>query len=618
MAQKEKLKRELTLIDVFCIAVGAMISSGLFILPGIASSKAGPSLVLSYIIASLLVLPAMFSKAELTTAMPKAGGDYFFITRSMGLAVGTISGMASWFSLSLKSAFALIGMSAYAALITAIPINIIAIGLCLFFVVLNILGIKEAVAFQRILVLGLLGALFFYVFHGLPSVQVTRFVPFVPYGPRSVFATAGLVFISYGGLTKIASVAEEVKNPGRNIPLGMILSVVIVAVVYALVVFVTTGVLEPDRLHHSLTPISNGAGTFMGTFGSAIMAVAAILAFVSTANAGIMSASRYPIAMSRDRAVPDFFMKINPKFGTPHNSIIFTGIFMILAIVFLRLEWLVEAASTFLILLFIFANLAVVIMRESKIQNYQPKFKSPLYPWMQVAGVVAGIFLVLEMGIVAYFITGIFIVAGLIWYLIYVRPHVKKEFALLHVIERVTDKELTTYSLESELKQILRERDEIIKDRFDHLIERCTISDLKGPLSLNDFFRSVAESLSGKLDVDANLLFELLMKRERQTTTAIRPGLAIPHIIIGGNKKFEILLGRCKEGIIFSKALQPVYAVFVLIGSRDERNFHLRTLASIAQITEKAGFDKNWLSARNPEELRDVVLLGKRSRYRKK
>ena len=131
---KQKLKKELGLLDIFCIASGAMISSGLFILPGIASAKTGPSLFLSYIIASLLALPALLSKAELATAMPKAGGDYFFITRSMGPSIGTIGGVASWFSLSLKSAFALVGMGAYAALIINIPIRIVAVLLCLFFV----------------------------------------------------------------------------------------------------------------------------------------------------------------------------------------------------------------------------------------------------------------------------------------------------------------------------------------------------------------------------------------------------------------------------------------------------------------------------------------------------
>jgi amino acid transporter/mannitol/fructose-specific phosphotransferase system IIA component (Ntr-type) len=611
----KSLKRELGLLDVFCIASGAMISSGLFILPGIAFSKTGPSLFLSYLIASLLAVPAMFSKAELTTAMPRAGGDYFFITRSMGFAIGTIGGAASWFSLSLKSAFALIGMSAYVALITDIPITLIAVTLCAFFVALNIIGVRETGLFQRFLVLGLMAVLLFYMSHGFASVDITRFSPFAPKGAPAVFATAGFVFISYGGLTKIASIAEEVKKPGRNIPLGMILSIIVVGLFYALVVFVTTGVLAPEVLRNSLTPISDAARAFMGPLGSSVMAFAAMLAFISTANAGILSASRYPIAMSRDKLLPPVFKRINSRFSTPHYSIFFTGLFMALAIAFLKLELLVKVASTFLIILFMLANLAVIIMRESRIQNYRPKFTSPLYPWMQIAGMISGLFLILEMGIITYKITGLFAAAGLFWYLLYAHRNVKKEFALIHVIERITNKELTTYSLEGELKEILRERDDIIEDRFDRLIDNCAILDLEGPLTVDAFFEEAAAALAGKMGLDKGAVKNLLAERERETTTALRPGLAIPHLIIDGEKKFDILLTRCKGGIIFSKKLPPVYAVFVLAGTRDERNFHLRALASIAQITESKGFDEKWLAAKNIDELKDVILLASRRRH---
>lgn len=104
-----KLKKELNLLDVFCIASGAMISSGLFILPGLAHAQAGPAVVVSYLLAGLLAMTGVLSIAELATAMPKAGGDYFFITRGMGPAAGTVAGLLSWLSLSLKSSFALVG-----------------------------------------------------------------------------------------------------------------------------------------------------------------------------------------------------------------------------------------------------------------------------------------------------------------------------------------------------------------------------------------------------------------------------------------------------------------------------------------------------------------------------
>ena len=124
--QKE-LRKELTLLDVFCIATGAMISSGLFILPGLAYAMAGPAVIISYIFAGILCIPTLLSKAELTTAMPKAGGDYFYIMRGFGPLFGTMAGFSSWFSLSLKGAFALIGMGAYLSIITHMPLQIIAL-----------------------------------------------------------------------------------------------------------------------------------------------------------------------------------------------------------------------------------------------------------------------------------------------------------------------------------------------------------------------------------------------------------------------------------------------------------------------------------------------------------
>ncbi|MCK4233639.1 amino acid permease, partial [candidate division WOR-3 bacterium] len=227
-----ELKKKLTSLDVFCIATGAMISSGLFILPGLAFAKAGPAIIISYLIAGIFCIPTLLSMAELTTAMPKAGGDYFYIMRGFGPLLGTVAGFSSWFSLSLKGAFALIGMGAYLSIITPIPIYIIALFCCIFFIGLNLIGAKEAGRFQVFLVSGLLGILFIYVLWGSKSVNTLNFTPFFSKGLGSMFATASFVFISYGGLTKVAALAEETKNPGKNLPLGMFLSLIVTSIFY--------------------------------------------------------------------------------------------------------------------------------------------------------------------------------------------------------------------------------------------------------------------------------------------------------------------------------------------------------------------------------------------------
>ena len=612
---KRDLKKELTLLDVFCVATGAMISSGLFILPGLAFAKAGPAVILSYIIAGIFCLPTLLSMAELTTAMPKAGGDYFYIMRGFGPLLGTVAGFSTWLSLSLKGAFALIGMGAYLSIITNMPLNIIALFCCLFFIVLNLIGVKEAGRSQVFLVLGLLGILLNYVFWGIKTVNPLNFSPFFAKGAGSVFATASLVFISYGGLTKVAALAEETKNPGKNLPLGMILSLIVTSILYALVIFVTIGVLNPEILKGTLTPISDGAGLFGGNVLKIIISIGAFLAFISTANSGIMTASRYPLGMSRDKLLPINFQKISSRFKTPYISILFTGSFMILAILFLKLELLVKVASSILILLYIFANLTVILFRESKILSYNPKFHSPFYPYLQILGILGGGFLLIEMGTFIVFLTAMFLLLGFIWYKTYAQKRASQDSALIYVLERLVskDKELTSDNLLTELKDIVIQRDEIIADRFHKLIEESEVLDIETPLTMEDFFKEVSDVLSKDLNLRSGELFKKFIEREKESSTVIKDGLAIPHIVVEGKNIFKIILVRAKTGIIFPND-QLVHIVFVLVGSPDKRSLHLKDLAAIAQIAQNPEFDKKWLEAKNKEELRHIVLLAERRR----
>jgi APA family basic amino acid/polyamine antiporter len=611
--KKSKLAKKLNLIDVFCIASGAMISSGIFILPGLAHAKAGPAVIVSYFLAGLLALTGVLSQAELVSAMPKAGGTYFYVTRSMGPAIGTVDGFLTWFSLCLKSSFALVGMAAFTSILFNFNIHLVSIILCIIFVAINIFGIKQAGRVQIALVLSLFGLMILYVILGIPNIKVEYFQDFASNGIPAVFATAGFVFVSFGGVLKIASVAEEVDNPGKVIPQGMILSLVTVGVFYVLVIFVTSGVLGAASLDNSMTPISDGAMVFMGQGGMILLGIAAILAFVSTANSGIMAASRYPLALSRDGLLPDIFKKINNNFQTPHIAILTTGTIMIVSL-FFTLDILVEAASAVMIMTYIFSCIAVIVMRLSGVQNYRPRFRSPLYPFPQIVGVLGFGFLLFKMGTEVLIIVMILMTLAIIAYLVYGRQRVKEEYALLYLVEKITAKEITTHLLEDELKDIIKERDKIQKDRFDKLIEESHILDMEGETGLKEFFKLTAEKLSSPLDIAEEKLYQLFIKREEESSTAINPDIAVPHIIIEGEKHFDILLARCKEGIEFGPDAPEVKAVFVLVGTRDQRNFHLRALASIAQIIRGKDFMTRWMKAKNIENLRDIILLGERER----
>ncbi len=606
------LKKNLKLLDLFCIASGAMISSGIFVLPGLAHSYAGTAAALSYLIAGVIAALGMLSEAELSSAMPKAGGSYFFITRSMGPGMGSIGGILSWFSLCLKTSFSLVGMAAFVAVFIALDMRLVGVALCVIFFFINLVGVKEASRIQIIVVGILLLILLGYIIGGFAVCDFTKINTFAPNGIMPIFTTAGFVFVSYGGILHVSSVSEEVINPGKIIPIGMILSIIIVTAIYVLVVLLTSYIVPSNILNNSLMPISDGGYQIWGRGGFLILTIGAILAFVSTANAGIMASSRYPLALGRDKLFPHIFTHISHKFKTPDFSLLCTAL-LILASLFLDLTVLVKAASTVLLVTFILSALCVIVLRESKIQNYQPNFKSPFYPWVQILGILSCIFLIIDMGITAIVICAIMILAATMIYLLYGKKRVNKEYALLHLIERITNKELTSRLLEDELREILLERDEVIGDRFDKTIRDSLIFDIEKQMTMSDFFALISHSISYKLEISYNEIFNKLVNREKESSTVISSEVAIPHIVIESEKKFTILIARIKNGIIFNPE-SLINTVFVLIGTKDERNFHLRALSAIAQIVQENSFKKNWNSAKSAEELRDIILLAERNR----
>ena len=204
MAEK-KLEQKLNLFDVFCLGAGAMISSGLFVLPGIAFASAGPAVILSYLIACLLIVPAMLVQAELATAMPKSGGTYIFIERSLGPLFGTFAGFLNWFSISLKSAFALIGLGAislqFAPEIGTLGVKAVAIAGCALFTAINLVSVNSTGRMQVLLVTALIAILGMLVAQGVPEVQGARLFPFFVSDIHTVIGVAGLVFVYFGGLT---------------------------------------------------------------------------------------------------------------------------------------------------------------------------------------------------------------------------------------------------------------------------------------------------------------------------------------------------------------------------------------------------------------------------------
>ena len=432
----KKLERSLGLPAVIAISIGGMLGTGIFVLPGIAATKTGASLWLAYLIAAICILPAAYSKSELATAMPSSGGTYVYIERAFGPLFGTISGIGLWLALVLKSAFALVGIGAYVLVVLGMDSALVTKTVALVFLaavfLLNIVGAKKAGSFQSYAVLVALLVLSALFFFGLQATDQTT--PFfaklqndiVEAGGRmDLIFTIAFVYLSYSGVTKVAAIAEEIKNPSKNLPLGMILSLLIITAVYVAISFVLTANVGLQDLNNNYSPIHTLAIDLSGpgyeinginVLGASIATIA-VLTLVSTVNAGILASSRFPFAMSRDGLLPEFMSHVHKRFLTPANTIAITCAAVAAVVLFLDVFEIAKLASAFKVMMFVSANLAVIVLRETSAQWYQPKYMSPLYPYVQIFGILSGLFFLWFLGATPLLsILGIFLLGTIIYY----------------------------------------------------------------------------------------------------------------------------------------------------------------------------------------------------------
>ena len=415
----KKLERSLSLPSVIAISLGGMLGSGIFVLPGLAAAQTGPSVWLAYLLAAICVLPAALSKSELATAMPSSGGTYVYIERAFGPLFGTISGLGLWLSMLLKSSFALVGFGAYMLVLVDLDesyIKYIAIIFLAFIFILNITGAKKVGRVQLYIVTVSVLFLIALSFFGLQNLDTELLTPFLTDGDKGLLYTIAFVYISYSGVTKVAAIAEEIKNPSKNLPLSMLASLTAITAIYVVVSFVLVSNIPVSELATDIKPIFTLADKLGGQTIGIIAAVVGVLTLISTANAGVLAASRFPFAMSRDNLLPGFMSKISERFKTPVTTIAATCIGMLLVIVFLDVVKIAKLASAFKVMMFISVNMSVIILRETSAQWYKPKYKSPLYPWIQIFGIITGFFLLFYLGIVPLLAIGAIFLLGAIIY----------------------------------------------------------------------------------------------------------------------------------------------------------------------------------------------------------
>ena len=555
--------------------------------------------------------------AELATAMPRAGGVYYFLNRSKGPLMGTIGGFGTWFALVLKSAFALIGIGAYLSLFLP-DVNLVPLSAAfvIVFGFLNILGAKKSTSFQTVMVVGLLVLLVLFTGVGIMNIQPTNFGGVFLQAPSSIVAPAGLVVVSYMGITQVASIAEEVRNPEPNVPLGMFLAFGTAILIYSAGTAVMVGVVSADVLARDgggLTPVATVANVLVGPWGTIVMTAAAVLAFSSVANAGILSASRYPLAMSRDNILPKFFSRITSG-GAPVHAVLATVGLILVFVVFFDATKVAKLAGAFQLTMFALSCLAVIVMRESRIESYDPRYRSPFYPWLHILGVLAPFWLIVQTGLLPSLFTGGVITFGAMSYSYYGRERVDREGAIYHVFECLGRNR--DVGLDWELRQIMKEKGLREADPFEEVVTTASVIEVPHGTGFRKVIWEASAQFAEACGLSGKELAEDFLQGTVVGMTPVSHGVALPHIRRADLESARMVLVRCPGGTQMDVEIadsgdpqsEPVQAVFFLVSPLGDAGRHLRTLAQIAGCVDKDDFMKAWLSFSNHQELKEAVL----------
>jgi amino acid transporter/nucleotide-binding universal stress UspA family protein len=440
--------RDLGLFDATMIGVGAMIGAGIFVLTGIAAGVSGPASILAFALNGAVTLLTAFAYAELASAIPRAGGGYSYVRLAFPGAMGFISGWMLWFAYTVACSLYALGFAGYfwevfhryfpafaepffGAAGAYLPIAVVTVMIGFIFLRLNIRGAavtgaaENGLTLSKLVVLGIFIAYGLKKIVGVPTEAAAGFTPFFPLGASGVIVAMGLTFIAFEGYDLIATVAEEIKDPEKNIPRATFIALAVTITIYLLILFVSLGAIHVDGLpswqflgKYGETAIVRAAEQFMPAFGVAVIVLGGLLSTMSALNATILAASRVAFSMARDRWLPKEIARIDPVRRTPRAAIIVTGVILITMAVTLPIEAVGSAASLIFLLTFALVNLSVIALRR-KAPEIERKYKVPFYPLTPILGIVLNVFLALYQFTfqpVAWYVTAGWVVFGLLLY----------------------------------------------------------------------------------------------------------------------------------------------------------------------------------------------------------
>jgi APA family basic amino acid/polyamine antiporter len=440
------LKRTLTAMDLTLLGIGAIIGTGIFVLTGTAAAnKAGPAIVLSYVLAGMACAFAALCYAEFAAMIPISGSAYTYAYATLGEIFAWMIGWDLILEYAVGSMTVAVGWSGYfqrilagfgmhlPAWMAAAPatgpgaiLNLPAILIVLAISCLLIVGVRESARFNAVIVAVKLAAILFFIVVGVGYVKPENWSPFMPYGWAGVSAAAAVVFFAYIGFDAVSTTAEEAKNPSRDLPIGIIASLVVCTVLYLLVAGILSGIIpvvdfkdDPQFLN---APVGYALAVIHQDWAAGLVSAGAVAGITSVLLVMLLSQPRIFFAMSRDHLLPPGVSKVHPKFRTPYITTMITGVVVAIVAGFTPIEILSEMTSIGTLFAFVVVSLAVIILRVKRPDARRP-FTVPGGHVIPVLGVVSCAYLMIALTVMTWVRFLVWLDIGMVIYWFYGRTH---------------------------------------------------------------------------------------------------------------------------------------------------------------------------------------------------
>ena len=439
VAAASGMLKNLAAVDLLMLGIGAVIGTGIFVLTGVAAAKyAGPAVPLSFILSGLTCALAGLAYAEFASIVPASGSAYTYAYASLGEFIAFIVGWNLILEYTVTSSAVAVGWSGYVVGLFAsaglvLPhelvvsaedggiFNLPAVLITLFLSFLLVRGTKESVKLNRILVFVKLAAIFLFLVLAAPHVDVTNWDPFLPFGYSGVVSGAAIVFFAYIGFDAVATTAEECRNAARDLPIGIIGSLFICTLLYAVVAAILTGVV-PYAMLDTAEPVAFALRHIGYNVGSAIVAVGAICGITTVLLVLLYGQSRIFFAMSRDGMVPANVCKIHRRFHTPYRVTILGAIFVSIIAGVFPIGMIAEMANIGTLSAFLIASIGVMVLRKTE-PDLKRNFKCPAVWLIAPLAVLSCGYLMANLPLATWHRFGFWILLGLAVYFGYSRAH---------------------------------------------------------------------------------------------------------------------------------------------------------------------------------------------------